>query len=93
MKYKIIYRKNFERDYARCKRRGYDMALLKNVVTLLAETGTLPARYKPHKLSGKYKGCWECHIKADWLLVWQQNDRELILLFTNTGTHADLFGE
>lgn len=69
------------------------MDLFTQVAGMLAETGTLPARYKPHKLSGKYKGCWECHIKADWLLVWQQNDRELILLFTNTGTHADLFGE
>jgi mRNA interferase YafQ len=93
MKYKITYRKNFEKDYARCKKRGYNMALLKNVVMLLAENGTLPSQYKPHKLSGKYKDCWECHIKSDWLLVWKQNDKELILLFTNTGTHADLFGE
>ena len=94
MKYKVTYRKNFEKDYARCKKRGYDMNLLKNVVALLAENGALPAQYKPHKLVGKhYKGCWECHIKTDWLLVWKQNDEELILLFTNTGTHADLFGK
>lgn len=33
----------------------------------------------------------ECHIQSDWLLIWQQNDEELILLFTNTGTHSDLF--
>ncbi|MDR1120171.1 MAG: type II toxin-antitoxin system YafQ family toxin, partial [Dysgonamonadaceae bacterium] len=30
-------------------------------------------------------------IKPDWLMVWEQNDTELILLFLNTGTHADLF--
>ena len=93
MKYKVTYRKNFEKDYARCKKRGYDMSLLKTVVTLLAESGTLPTQYKPHKLTGKYKDCWECHIKSDWLLVWKQNDKELVLLFTNTGTHADLFGK
>jgi len=34
----------------------------------------------------------ECHIQPDWLLVWTQNDNELILLLTNTGTHSDLFG-
>ena len=56
MKYKVIYRKNFERDYARCKRRGYDMDLLKNVVTLLAETGTLPAQHKPISFQGNTKG-------------------------------------
>ena len=54
MKYKVTYRKNFEKDYARCKKRGYDMSLLKEVIALLAETGTLPTHYKPHKLSGKY---------------------------------------
>lgn len=58
---------------------------------LLAETGTLPAKYNPHKLSGNYVDCWECHIKPDWLLIWKQNNEELILLFTNTGTHSDLF--
>ncbi|MGM9746029.1 MAG: type II toxin-antitoxin system YafQ family toxin [Paludibacteraceae bacterium] len=91
MKYTITYSKHFEKDYARCKKRGYNLSLLQQVVSLLAETGTLPAKYKPHKLTGKYKGLWECHLQPDWLLVWQQNDTELILLFTNTGTHADLF--
>ena len=48
---------------------------------------------KPHKLSGDYVGCWECHIKPDWLLVWEQNDTELVLLMTNTGPHSDIFGK
>ena len=48
---------------------------------------------KPHKLSGDYVGCWECHIKPDWLLVWEQNDTELVLHMTNTGTHSDIFGK
>lgn len=43
------------------------------------------------KLSGNYAGYWECHIKGDWLLVWEQNDNELTLIFTSTGTHSDLF--
>ena len=47
---------------------------------------------------GKHKGfdetnprLWECHIQGDWLLIWSQDDTELILLFTDTGTHSDLF--
>jgi len=69
------------------------MRLIKEAMVLLAETGTLPATYHPHKLSGDYVGCWECHIKPDWLLVWEQNDTELVLLMTNTGTHSDIFGK
>ena len=29
----------------------------------------------------------------DWLMTWEQNDRELTLLFLKTGTHSDLFGK
>ena len=89
--YTIITTNRFEKDVKICKKRGYDMSLLQNVMTLLAEKGALPEKYRAHKLSGNYSECWECHIKPDWLLVWKQNDTELILLFINTGTHSDLF--
>lgn len=89
--YKITTTNRFEKEVKICMKRGYDISLLKNVMELLAESGTLPSKFKPHKLSGNYTNCWECHIKPDWLLIWQQNDTELILLFMNTGTHSDLF--
>ena len=89
--YKITTTRRLDKDAAKCKKRGYDMLLLMEAMSLLAKTGTLPPKYKPHKLTGNYKDCWECHLRPDWLLVWKQNDKELILLFTNTGTHADLF--
>lgn len=93
MRYAIIPSKRFEKDLKRCEKRGYDMQLIKDALALLADTGQLPPEYHPHKLAGDYAGCWECHLKPDWLLVWQQNDRELVLLLTNTGTHSDLFGK
>lgn len=58
----------------------------------LSENGCLKEKYKPHKLSGNYQGLWECHIQPDWLMIWEQNDTELVLLMLNTGTHSDLFG-
>ena len=91
MKYTIIPSKHFLKDMKRCEKRGYNMQLIKDAIAQLAETGTLPATYRPHKLSGQYAGMWECHLKPDWLLIWEQNDTELILLFTGTGTHSDLF--
>ena len=89
--YKIITTKRFEKDVLRCKKRGLDLKILREAMYILAKDGKLPSNYKPHKLSGDYSGCWECHIKPNWLLVWEQNDKELILLFLNTGTHSDLF--
>lgn len=90
-KYEIEYTGCFKDDVKRLKRRGYDMELLATAVDLLRHNGFLPSKYKPHKLVGKHKGKWECHISPDWLLVWKQEDDILIMTMTNTGTHADLF--
>lgn len=91
MKYKVKTTKRFEKDVKRCIKRRYPMEKLKEVIGLLENNGTLPPKYHPHKLSGNYEGIWECHISSDWLLMWQQDDAELILLFVNTGTHSDVF--
>lgn len=64
---------------------------LHKVISILAESGSLPSDYKPHKLSGKYTGIWECHITPDWLLLWKQDDALLTLLMLDAGTHSDLF--
>ena len=91
MSYIIRYSSNVKKAYKRCKKRGLDMLLLKEVIRILSEEGKLPPTYHAHTLQGKYKDLWECHIQPDWLLVWEQNDKEFILYFLSTGTHSDLF--
>ncbi len=88
--YQVRTTNRFEKDVKRCVKRGYNMTLLRNVIELLAQTGTLPPQYHPHKLHADFAGCWECHIRPNWILVWRQDDEELTLLFTNTGTHSDV---
>ena len=89
--YQLTTARQFERDYKLCKRRGYKMDLLNELFLQLQNTGTVPAKNKPHKLSGNYKGFCECHIQPDWLLIWFQNDAEMVIELTRTGTHSDLF--
>ena len=89
--YKITYTKQFKKSLKLCLRRGLNADLLNTVLNMLSEGGRLPMKYKPHKLKGKYNECWECHIQPDWLLVWQQNDKELNLLLIDTGSHSDIF--
>lgn len=74
------------------QKRGCDTQELNKVLHLLAADGTLPSQYKPHKLVGKYVNLWECHIQPDWLLIWEKQEEELLLLLIDTGTHSDLFG-
>ena len=91
MKYSIDTTKKFNKARKKCIKRGLNFEQFKECIYLLSSTGTLPAKYRPHKLVGKYAGAWECHIEPDWLLVWEQNDTELILLLIDTGSHSDLF--
>ena len=89
MKYTVKYTSLFKKSFKKYIKRGYDENLFRAAIGQLAETGTLPAKYKLHKLSGNYSGLWECHLAPDWLLVWEQNDKELILLLMDTGTHTE----
>lgn len=89
--YSVSYTGQFKRSLKKCVKRGLDLKVFTDTLDILQHTGTLPPEYKPHKLSGKYAGCWECHMQPDWLLVWKQNDTVLELLLVDTGTHSDLF--
>lgn len=89
--YQIKYAPEFVKAARRCKRQGRNMTMLWEVVSMLAKDGCVPDSYRPHLLRDEFAGCWECHIEEDWLLVWRQNDKKLILLLTNTGSHEDLF--
>mgnify|MGYP002627252671 FL=1 len=91
--YTIKFTGEFKRQMKMCERRGYDMQLLREAIRILATEGKLPEKYLPHQLHGDRRGQWECHIQPNWLLVWQQHNRELVLVMLNTGTHADLFSK
>lgn len=72
-------------------KRKYDILLLDNLLNTFAETGTVPTINKPHTLSGNLKGYWECHVKADWLLIWLKNESQKTITLIGTGSHSDLF--
>ncbi len=59
--YQITTTKQFERDYKLCKKRGYRMILVNTIILQLEKAGSVPAKNKPHKLSGNYNGFRECH--------------------------------
>ena len=62
---RIRQQARFRTDLKRQKRRGKNIEDLIAAVELLAEDGDLPVAYRPHKLSGEWKGVWECHIEPD----------------------------
>ena len=91
MKYHVKPTNQFRRDYKLAMRRGRNMQLLDDVITLLANGQPLDERLRDHSLTGGYKGDRECHIAPDWLLVYRIDDDVLVLTLTRTGSHSDLF--
>lgn len=81
----------FRKDLKRLEKRGYNIALLTDVIKKLANGESLPPKNKDHMLFGDFEGCRECHITPDWLLIYEISENELILYLTRTGTHSDLF--
>jgi mRNA interferase YafQ len=90
-KYKIVQTGRFKKDLKIVKKRGYDLSLIGDVVDALAAGEVLQSKYKDHSLLGNYKGCRECHITPDWLLIYEIAEDELFLYLTRTGTHSDMF--
>jgi len=79
----------FRRDVKLAERRGKDLSKLRELILLLAQGQPLPPRYKDHPLSGDWKYFRDCHIEADWLLIYKIDGDDVYLV--RTGTHSDLF--
>lgn len=79
----------FKKDYKLAIKRGLDIALIDAVIRDLIDEVPLQEKYRSHPLSGDYKGCRECHIKPDWLLIYQVDNG--VIVFERTGSHTDLF--
>ena len=69
------------------------MSKLENTIDLLLTGDVMPPKYRDHSLKGNYIGYRECHVDGvgDWLLIYKKHNDKLILVFTATGTHSDLF--
>lgn len=93
MKYTVKPTSRFQKDLKRVQKRGYNISLITDIIKKLADGESLPEKNRDHALSGNFKGCRECHITPDWLLIYEVDNGELILYLTRTGTHSDLFDE
>jgi mRNA interferase YafQ len=86
----LKYTTQFKKDLKKIQNNPIRIADVKRVLTILQKTGTLPKEYLPHKLEGVYKGCMECHIGNDFLLIWLDKKSNVIKLI-RIGSHSELF--
>ncbi len=91
MKYEVKFTNQFKKDLKLAKKQGKDIEKLFAAIEMLANGEALPAKYRDHDLTGDYKGCRECHIEPDWLLVYEIVDEVLVLMLYRVGSHSELF--
>ena len=91
MKYDIVITNACKKDIKRASKQGKNIDLLFDVIDKLSDGVALEAKYKDHKLGGKYEGKRECHIEPDFLLIYQIAEKEVILLLVRVGSHSELF--
>lgn len=81
----------FRKDLKRYKNKPLKLNALKEVLEMLKNDLPIPAEYYPHMLHGEYKGCMECHVQGDFLLIWFDEENDIIEL-VRLGSHSELFG-
>ncbi len=91
MKYDVQFTNQFKKDLKLARKQNKNLDKLFDVITILANGGTLDVKYRDHALTGTYKDTRECHIEPDWLLIYEIQNNVLVLMLYRIGSHSELF--
>ncbi|MFI0545924.1 MAG: type II toxin-antitoxin system YafQ family toxin [Brachymonas sp.] len=89
----------FRRDFKRESKGGYRKLLdtdLKQVIDALARDMPLPPKCRDHALVGNWRAYRDCHVRPDWILIYQLVAADSAtasparLILARLGSHAEL---
>ena len=86
----LRYSTQYKKDFKKYRNQPNKLEKLLDVLIILENGEELPVELKAHKLSGQYKDCMECHIEGDFLLIWFDENNNIIDLL-RLGSHSELF--
>jgi len=91
--YAIFPSTRFKKDYKKFLGKKKEIQAVQAAISLLSQGGSaaIPRTMRPHRLIGQYKGCWECHIFPDLLLIWEQTEEPNDITLNRLGSHSELF--
>jgi mRNA interferase YafQ len=82
----------FKRDLKRESKGPHRKALqfeFVSLVAILADDRPLEPRHHDHALAGDWKGCRDCHVRPDLVLIYRKPDAETLQLL-RLGSHSEL---
>ncbi|MDR1161782.1 MAG: type II toxin-antitoxin system YafQ family toxin [Tannerellaceae bacterium] len=86
----LRYATQYKKDFKRYRNQPEKLEKLLKVLMMLENEENLPSKLKTHKLTGQYKDCMECHIEGDFLLIWFDEESDIIEIL-RLGSHSELF--
>ncbi len=86
----LRFSSQYKKDAKRYRNQPKKMEKVANILRMLRDEIPIPAEYSPHLLKGDYKGCMECHIEGDFLLIWIDETLDQIGVL-RLGSHSELF--
>lgn len=89
--YLLKYSSHFKKDLKRFRSDRYTLERLGVFLDFLVSGQNIPREYSKHGLKGAFKGCYECHIKPDVLVIYKIEKTEICVLLLRIGSHSDLF--
>lgn len=84
----LHYSTQYKKDFKRYRNHPKKLEKLLEVLMMLENEEDLPEELKAHKLTGQYKDCMECHIEGDFLLVWFDDESNIIEIL-RLGSHSE----
>lgn len=80
----------FKKDFARWIKGTPLEGEFADLLRMLASGSILAAHYRDHSLEGPWRGCRDCHLRSDVVLIYQRSEKNIRLV--RIGSHSELFG-
>ncbi|MCH5233052.1 MAG: type II toxin-antitoxin system YafQ family toxin [Muribaculaceae bacterium] len=86
----LRFSSQYKKDAKRYRHLPHKMEKVASILQKLRDEEEIPKEYSPHKLTGDYKDCMECHVEGDLLLIWIDETLNQIGVL-RLGSHSELF--
>lgn len=87
----LRFSSQYKKDAKRFRNQPKKMGKVVAILQMLRDEIPISKEYNPHMLKGDYKGCMECHVEGDFLLIWIDETEQQIGVL-RLGSHSELFG-
>lgn len=86
----LRFSSQYKKDAKRYRNQPAKMEKVADILYKLQNEIPIPEENYPHPLKGNYRGCMECHIEGDFLLIWVDEINDVIGVL-RLGSHSELF--